>query len=90
MLWHSTDTVFMYWLIIFYIYIPDSIESVVVFPAPFVPKNPKHSPAWTEKVNDCTATFEPWCIPPGYTWNWYNTIMEWGGVGLTKLDLKNK
>lgn len=39
--------------------IPDNIDKVVVFPAPFVPKNPKHSPAWTEKVKDCTATFGP-------------------------------
>lgn len=24
--------------------VPDNIERVVVFPAPFVPKKPKHSP----------------------------------------------
>jgi hypothetical protein len=38
---------------------PDNIDKVVVFPAPFVPRKPKHSPAWTEKVKDCTATFGP-------------------------------
>lgn len=32
--------------------IPDSIDRVVVFPAPFVPRKPKHSPSWTENVNE--------------------------------------
>src|SRR5204862_8268993 len=34
---------------------------VVVFPAPFGPKNPKNSPAFTEKLTPLTAS-----TPPGY------------------------
>ena len=45
-------------------YMPDSIESVVVFPALFVTKTPKHPPAWTEEVSVCTATLVQLCIPP--------------------------
>lgn len=45
--------------------VPDSIDSAVVFPAPLVPRNPKHSPSWTEKVSEWTATFGTWDFPPG-------------------------
>lgn len=41
-------------------YIPVNIDNVVVFPAPFVPRKPKHSPSWTENVNEWTATFLAW------------------------------
>lgn len=47
--------------------LPESIDNVVVFPAPFVPRNPKHSPSCTEKVNESTAILGPSCFSPGYT-----------------------
>lgn len=37
--------------------VPDNIDNVVVLPAPFVPKKPKHSPSWTENDKELTATF---------------------------------
>lgn len=45
--------------------LPVNIDNVVVFPAPFVPRKPKHSPSLTEKVNKWTATFAAWLLLPG-------------------------
>eukprot|EP00659_Diplonema_papillatum_P016563 gene16562-biopygen16702 len=46
-------------------YSPESTDSVVVFPAPFVPKNAKSSPPLTPKDRSCTATFGRERFPVG-------------------------